>query len=138
MATKKLDSYPLETLGPNVYAASCPTRLALDLVADKWTTLVVGLLEDGPRRFAALSRQIGGISQKMLTQTLRNMERDGLVKRTVYAEVPPRVEYVLTPLGQTLRAPLGALRAWAEENVTAITTAQRRYDGRTLAPKKGS
>src|SRR5215470_11901367 len=120
----------METLVPGVYSANCPTRQVLDLIADKWAALVVGLLEDGPQRFAALQRQIGGISQKMLTQTLRELERDGLVQRTVYAEVPPRVEYALTPLGQTLRAPIAALIGWAEEHIEAVTAAQQRYDSR--------
>ena len=128
MTVKKIASYPKVTDKVNVYQMNCPTRLALDLIANKWTALVVGLLGNGTQRFAALSRQIGGISQKMLTQTLRSMERDGLVERAVYAEVPPRVEYTLTPLGQTLREPLGALRNWAEENVGTIITAQRHYD----------
>jgi DNA-binding HxlR family transcriptional regulator len=128
MTVKRMVSNQKVTSELNVYQATCPTRLALDLIANKWTALIVGLLEDGPQRFAALSRQIGGISQKMLTQTLRSMERDGLVKRTVYAEVPPRVEYALTPLGQTLRDSLGLLRIWAEENVGSIIAAQKRYD----------
>lgn len=118
----------IKLLAPDVYAENCPTRRVLDLIGDKWTALIVGLLEDGPQRFAALHRQVGGISQKMLTQTLRRLERDGLVLRTVYAEVPPRVEYSLTPLGQTLGAPLTALREWAEANIDAISAAQQRYD----------
>jgi DNA-binding HxlR family transcriptional regulator len=118
----------METLIPNVYSGTCPTRHVLDLIGDKWATLIVGLLEQQPQRFAALHRQIGGISQKMLTQTLRRLERDGLVQRTVYAEVPPRVEYALTPLGRTLCAPLAALRTWAETNITAVQVAQQCYD----------
>lgn len=118
----------MEILSPNVYAGDCPTRQVLDLIGDKWAALIVGLLEEQPWRFAALHRQIGGISQKMLTQTLRRLERDGLVQRTVYAEVPPRVEYRLTPLGQTLCPPLAALRAWAESNIAAVQGAQQRYD----------
>ena len=118
----------IENLVPNVYDAACPTRRVLDLIADKWSTLIVVLLEDQPQRFTALQRQIGGISQKMLTQTLRDLERDGLVQRTVYAEVPPRVEYALTPLGRTLCEPIGAIIKWSEENVGAIIAAQERYD----------
>src|SRR3954453_7089328 len=110
----------METLIPNVYSATCPTRHVLDLIGDKWATLIVGLREQQPQRFAALHRQIDGISQKMPTQTLRRLKRDGLVQRTVYAEVPPRVEYALLPLGRTLCAPLAALRAWAEINITAV------------------
>jgi len=120
-------SFPLP---PDVYDAGCPTRKILDLIADKWATLLIGLLEERPQRFAALRRRIGGISQKMLTQTLRNLERDGLVRRTVYAEVPPRVEYALTPLGQTLREPIAALIRWAEDHIEAVTAAQQRYDSR--------
>lgn len=119
----------METLIPNVYDANCPTRHVLDLIADKWATLIVGLLNDKqPQRFAELQRQIGGISQKMLTQTLRSLERDGLVLRTVYPQVPPRVEYALTPLGQTLCEPIAALIRWSEENIDAVTAAQKRYD----------
>ncbi len=113
--------------GP-MYAAACPTRQVLDRIGDKWTALVIGLLEEGPQRFSALRRSIGGISQKMLTQTLRSLERDGLVSRTVYPEVPPRVEYELTPLGETLCAPLAAIRNWAEAHIDEVTAAQDRYD----------
>ncbi len=115
---------------PNVYAADCPTRQILDLISDKWTPLVVMLLKDEPKRFSELRRTINGISQKMLTQTLRGMERDGLVTRTVYPEVPPRVEYELTPLGQTLCAPMWAIICWSETHIDEITSAQSAYDSR--------
>ena len=120
----------METIGlnGNVYDGQCPSRLVLDRIGDKWTALVIGLLEDGPMRFSELQRCIHGISQKMLTQTLRNLERDGLVSRTLYPEVPPRVEYALTPMGETLCAPLTAVRHWAEEHITAVTAAQMAYD----------
>ncbi len=118
----------MDMLTPNVYDPACPTRRVLDLIGDKWATLIVGLLETQPQRFAALQRQIGGISHKMLTQTLRNLERAGLVKRTVYAEVPPRVEYALTQLGQTLCQPIAALRLWAEENIAAVMASQEHFD----------
>ena len=118
----------METFVPNVYDANCPTRHVLDVIADKWTTLIVCLLQNRPLRFATLQRQIGGISQKMLTQTLRALERDGLVQRTVYAEVPPRVEYALTPMGQTLCEPIYAIFNWSEANVHAILAAQQCYD----------
>ena len=118
----------METIAPNVYDPACPTRRVLDLIGDKWASLIVGLLENGPQRFAALQRQTGGISHKMLAQTLRSLERAGLVERTVYAEVPPRVEYMLTPLGHTLCQPMAALRAWAEENIYEIIAAQAWYD----------
>lgn len=114
----------------DVYSMNCPTRQALDLIADRWTALVIGLLEDKPMRFSELQRGIGGISQKMLSQTLRQLERNGLVTRTVYAEVPPRVEYALTPLGMTLCPPLAAIREWAETYIDEIAAAQATYEGR--------
>jgi DNA-binding HxlR family transcriptional regulator len=112
----------------NVYSGDCPTRQVLDRIGDKWTALIIGVLEEDTMRFSELRRRIGGISQKMLTQTLRNLERDGLVTRTVYAEVPPRVEYSLTPLGQTLTKALATIRHWAENNIEAVITAQEKYD----------
>ncbi|MFN8375963.1 MAG: helix-turn-helix domain-containing protein [Anaerolineae bacterium] len=117
---------------PDVYADDCPTRQVLDRIADKWTTLVMGLLEEKPKRFSELQREIVGISQKMLTQTLRILERDGLIRRKVYAEVPPRVEYSLTPLGETLCVHLAALRDWAENHIDAISAAQNAYDARSM------
>jgi len=113
---------------PDVYSADCATRRVLDRIADKWTVLVIGLLEDEPKRFSQLQRGIGGISQKMLAQTLRSLERDGLVTRTVYPEVPPRVEYELTALGRTLIEPIAAIRNWAESYINRVTDAQVHYD----------
>ncbi len=115
----------------NVYDSNCPTRAVLDRIADKWTVLILGLLGGGPRRFSELRRGIDGISQKMLTQTLRALERDGLISRTVYPEVPPHVEYDLTALGRTLFNPIAAVRRWAEEHIGEITAAQQIYDKRT-------
>jgi DNA-binding HxlR family transcriptional regulator len=112
----------------DVYDKNCPTRHALDRIADKYTVLVIIFLQDAPRRFGELQRMITGISQKVLTQTLRSLERDGLLTRTVYPEVPPRVEYALTPLGETLIEPLAVLREWAETNIEAVLVAQTRYD----------
>ncbi|MBI5529723.1 MAG: helix-turn-helix transcriptional regulator [Deltaproteobacteria bacterium] len=109
---------------PNVLNAQCPTRMVLDLIADKWTTLVIYLLSQGTKRYGELQREIGGISQKMLTQTLRKLEGDGLVKRTVYPEIPPRTEYTLTELGTTLREPLGALCQWAEIHIGEVEKAR--------------
>jgi DNA-binding HxlR family transcriptional regulator len=105
---------------PNVLSAHCPTRKVLDLIADKWTTLIIYLLADGTKRYGELQKQIDGISQKMLTQTLRKLEEDGLVKRTVFPVVPPRTEYELTPLGQTLIEPLSALCKWATDHMTDL------------------
>ena len=116
------------TLAPNVLSAQCPTRQALDLIADKWTTLLIYLLSKGKQRYGDLHRQVGGISQKMLTQTLRKLERDGLVTRHVYPEVPPRTEYELTKLGHTLIGPLGALCEWAGTHLAELEQARKRYD----------
>ena len=118
-------------LAPNVYDTDCPTRQVLDVIADKWSTLIVGLLANQTLRFTELQRHIGGISQKMLTQTLRNLERDGLVQRIVYAQVPPRVEYALTPLGQTLRESITAIIKWSENHIDDVITARQSYDRRT-------
>lgn len=115
---------------PNPYAAKCPTRLVLDRIADKWTVLVMGLLDDGPVRFNQLRREVEGLSQKVLSQTLRRMERDGLVTRTAYPTVPVTVEYVLTPLGRTLASTVAPLRAWAEDHIEEVLRAQRAYDTR--------
>ncbi|MDN6794407.1 MAG: winged helix-turn-helix transcriptional regulator [Pauljensenia sp.] len=101
----------------DVYAALCPCRDMLDLLANKWSALAIGALEDGPRRNGQLRRRLGGISPKVLSQTLRRLEAYGLVTRTVYHEVPPRVEYELTPLGRGAAEPLKHLRDWVEANV---------------------
>lgn len=108
----------------NPYAAECPTRQLLDRIADKWVVLVLGLLEPGPQRFNAIRRQIEGISQKMLTQTLRSLEADGFVTRRVFATVPVTVEYQLTPLGRSLNVVLGPLREWAESNMPRVQKAR--------------
>jgi DNA-binding HxlR family transcriptional regulator len=110
------------------FNADCPTRLILNRIADKWTVLVVILLQTETKRFSLLQREIGGISQKMLTQTLRNLERDGLVTRTVYATVPPKVEYALTPLGHTLKDLLYNIKTWSETHINEVVTAQKSYD----------
>ncbi|MGI5505368.1 winged helix-turn-helix transcriptional regulator [Lentzea sp. JNUCC 0626] len=106
----------------------CPCRDLLDMVASKWTALVIGDLEDGPRRFGELKRRLEGISQKMLTQTLRTLERDGLVTRTVYPSVPLRVEYELTELGRSVTEPLAALRLWAQRNYESVAEARETFD----------
>ena len=117
-------------LSGDVYNGDCPTRQVLDRIGDKWTVLIIGLLEDGAKRFSELQRSIGGISQKMLTQTLRTMERNGLVSRKLYPEIPPRVEYTLTSLCETLCPTIIAIRDWAEEHIDEVTAAQVRYDTR--------
>lgn len=112
----------------NAYNEQCPTRLMLNRIADKWTVLLLGLLEQETKRFSTLQRETGGISQKMLTQTLRSLERDGLIQRTVYASVPPKVEYSITPLGATLVAPLATIRIWSEKHIEEVMAAQAAYD----------
>ena len=100
----------------------------LSRIGDKWSVLVVSTLGDGPRRFNELRREIPTVSQRMLTLTLRNLERDGLVSRTVTPSIPPRVDYELTDLGRSLQCPIAALTQWALDNVGAIHEAQARYD----------
>lgn len=100
-------------------------------VGDKWSVLVIMLLQDGPRRFNELKRTIGGISQRMLTLTLRGLERDGLVTRTMYPTIPPRVDYALTDLGRSLAEPVKALGEWAYGNMTDIEQARQSFDART-------
>lgn len=99
-------------------------------VGDKWSVLVIMLLGEGPRRFNELKRMVGGISQRMLTLTLRGLERDGLVTRTVFPTVPPRVDYELTDLGRGLSDPVIKLGAWAQQHLPDIDTARKKFDGR--------
>jgi DNA-binding HxlR family transcriptional regulator len=112
----------------NVYSADCPTRQILDRVGDKWAVLILILLRNEPLRFNQLRRAIEGISQKMLSQVLKSLERDGLVRRRAIATVPVTVEYSITPLGLTLAAAVDPLRDWAERHLKDVTSAQRRYD----------
>jgi len=114
----------------NPYLEGCPSRRILDRIGDRWTVLIVGALGDGSRRFSDLLRMVEGISQKMLTQTLRALERDGLVTRTAHLEVPVRVEYALTDAGRTLLAPLKALEEWSIGHFGGIRRAQLDYDAR--------
>src|SRR6266481_8102568 len=100
--------------------SQCPSRLVLDRIADKWTAITIQLLAKKTMRYAELHREIGGISQKMLTQTLRSLERDGLVQRRVYPVVPPKVEYSLTRLGRTLIEPLHGLCRWSEKHLPEL------------------
>jgi DNA-binding HxlR family transcriptional regulator len=99
-------------------------------VGDKWSVLIIMLLGDGTKRFNGIKRMVGGISQRMLTLTLRGLERDGLVKRTIYLSIPPRVEYELTPLGRSLWAAVEPLGSWAQGHVADIRKAQDRFDKR--------
>ena len=114
----------------DLFDPDCPTRVVLDRVGDKWTVLVVLLLSDGPMRFSQLRGHLGRVAPKVLTESLRRMERDGLVTREIFAEVPPRVEYTLTDLGRSLIDPISIISDWAEANVYRITAAQDAYDAR--------
>ncbi|WP_063051530.1 winged helix-turn-helix transcriptional regulator [Nocardia arthritidis] len=112
-------------LPADVYSAKCPTREVLDHIAGKWTVLIIDALADGTMRYTDLRNRIEGISQKMLTQSLRQLEADGFVTRTVHPTVPPRVDYTLTDLGHSLRTPIAALRDWIESNINRIEAARR-------------
>jgi DNA-binding HxlR family transcriptional regulator len=108
--------------------AKCPVRDVLDRIGDKWSVLILKNLEEGPRRFGVLKRMIGDISQRMLTQTLRDLQRDGLIQRTVYPTVPPSVDYRLTKLGQSLMDPLEHLVQWSDRNHQKVRKARQSFD----------
>ncbi|MBV9567413.1 MAG: helix-turn-helix transcriptional regulator [Hyphomicrobiales bacterium] len=117
--------------GPgNVFDPACPARAVLEVLAEKWALLLVHMLASGPARTAQLRRQIGGISDKMLIQTLRRLERNGFVARRSFPEVPPRVEYSLTTLGASLSEPITTLDRWVERHLQDIDLAQRQFDQR--------
>ncbi|KAA1420205.1 helix-turn-helix transcriptional regulator [Nocardioides humilatus] len=113
---------------PDAFARACASRVVLDRIGDRWTVLIVVALADGPLRFSQLREKIEGITPKVLTQTLRALERDGVLTRTVFAQVPPRVDYELTELGRDLLAPIDAIRVWAEQHAARIVTNRERYD----------
>lgn len=117
----------------DAYSRDCPSRQVLDRVGDTWSVLIIGSLSDRPHRYSELAHRIEGISPKMLTQTLRGLERDGLITRTVYPVVPPRVEYALTDLGSSLRDVVGALERWAETRMADVLSARDLYDRREPA-----
>jgi DNA-binding HxlR family transcriptional regulator len=111
---------------PSIMNPKCDSRKALDRIADKWTALIIHVLSSGTKRNSELRRQISGISQKMLTQTLRSLENDGIVERKIYPVVPPMVEYSLTPLGRSLIEPLDAICRWAEKHLPELEAARAR------------
>jgi DNA-binding HxlR family transcriptional regulator len=117
-----------EPLRPDMFDPGCPSAVAPIRIADKWGGLVVVCLEDGPRRFSELRVPLHRISAKVLTETLRALERDGFVERTVFDENPPRVEYALTALGRTLLGPIQACREWAAENFPTLLEARQAWD----------
>ncbi|WP_370945013.1 winged helix-turn-helix transcriptional regulator [Amycolatopsis sp. cg5] len=118
----------------DVYLKNCPCRDVLDLLANKWTALMLGALRRRPHRFGELRRAVEGISQKMLTQNLRALERDGLITRTVYPTTPPTVEYALTDLGADVSRHLVALSTWSQANFGRIREARETFDSRVVEP----
>ena len=124
---------PQDDLPANILASACPSRTVMRHLTDRWTPLIVAALSEQPiARFGELKAMIQGVSPKVLTQTLRSMERDGLVARKVTASIPPRVDYELTALGTTLIEPMTALRHWAQDNMQAVLEARERYDAAEL------
>ncbi|MFC8364270.1 winged helix-turn-helix transcriptional regulator [Streptomyces griseorubiginosus] len=115
----------------DAFIKGCPTNQLLDRLSDKWVSLVVAALSGGPMRYSDLSRKIAGVSPKMLTQTLRTLERDGILTRTVTPSVPVRVDYALTPLGSSLAGLLTAVKTWAETHIEEVHEARERYDTET-------
>ena len=118
----------------DVFNSECPSRQVLDRIADRWTALVIRALSEGTMRYGELKRRIRGVSQKMLTQTLRSLEWDGLVVRKVHPVVPPMVEYTLTPLGRTLIEPLEAVCEWAESHLPELLAARKKSASRMGLP----
>ncbi len=121
-------------LAYDAYLDTCPARRLLDRISDKWVSLLLNALADGPRRYSDLGRKVAGVSQKMLTQTLRTMERDGLVTRHVTPSVPVRVDYELTPLGVSLLPLMQAIKQWAETHIEEVDAARHAYDRGNQSP----
>ena len=118
----------------DAFLAGCPSRQLLDRVSDKWVALILAALGDGPMRYSALSRRLAGVSQKMLTQTLRSLERDGLLTRTVTPTVPVTVTYEITDLGQSLQQVMWLLKTWAEAHMDEVLANRARHDDRSDGP----
>ncbi|PLX95709.1 MAG: transcriptional regulator [Desulfuromonas sp.] len=118
----------MNVLAPDVYAKNCPSRMVLDRISNKWSMLILNRLQEETVRFNQLRREIDGISQKVLSQSLKQLERDGLVRREAFPTVPVTVEYSITDLGQTLAETVHLLTHWAEKNFDAVLQAQQRYD----------
>lgn len=113
----------MQKLEPNAFIADCPSRDILARLAEKWTMLTLTTLTEGPQRFGAVRRRVEGVSQKMLTKTLRKLEQDGMVTRTVYDEMPLRVEYALTPLGRGCAGVVSDLKLWVESHMQVVLEA---------------
>ena len=121
--------HPNRSPDPQGPVLQCPVRDVLDRIGDKWSTLILTTLAKGPHRFSAMQRAVPDISKRMLTQTFRDLERDGLITRTVFPTKPPSVEYRLTPLGETILEPLAFLVRWADRSHAAINAARLAFDG---------
>ncbi|SEJ19585.1 transcriptional regulator, HxlR family [Arthrobacter sp. yr096] len=130
LIASKEPSYLMDTkdLPANILDPNCPSRVIFQRIGDKWASLVIQVLGDGPVRFSELRKMVSVVTPKVLTQTLRALERDGLITRTVHAQVPPRVDYELTAVGESLLQPLSMLREWAESHVPTILEARDAYD----------
>jgi DNA-binding HxlR family transcriptional regulator len=133
MAVQHLIDSLNEWQGREITSGACPVRDVIDHLGDKWSTLLIMVLAQGPQRFNAIKRAVPDISQRMLTQTLRDLQRDGLITRHVFPTQPPSVEYRLSEMGQSLLEPLSVLVAWAEGNHAAIREARTVYDGQVAA-----
>lgn len=118
---------------PFVFEQPCPIRDVLDRIGDQWSLLILQVLEHGTMRFSAINRAIGDISKQMLSKTLRRLEEDGFIRRTIYPEVPPRVEYELTDLGRSFLVPMNGLVAWADDHHRAICEARADYAARAAS-----
>lgn len=123
--------------GVDAYLRGCPSRAVLDAISNKWTTLALAALAAGTLRYGEIKRRLDGISPKMLSQTLRNLERNGLVERTQYPTIPPKVTYTLTPMGHDLSELMGSIKGWAEDHYPTIAAARDDYDARPPTPEPG-
>lgn len=124
---------PLRSCSIEHFSAECPSRILFDQIADKWSILVLAVLDPGTLRFNAIKRHIEGVTQKALTQCLRRLERNGIIERRVLPQSPVAVEYEITPLGRTLQPPFKALYVWTMANLGAVEDARQRFDGRLAA-----
>lgn len=118
----------MKPLDPDMFHPECPSSITPIRIGDKWSALIIACLEDGPRRFSEIRVPLRRATPKVLTQNLRALERDGMITRTVYAEVPPRVEYELTPLGRTLLDLIAVCREWADDHLATVLAARDHYD----------
>ncbi|WP_214415421.1 winged helix-turn-helix transcriptional regulator [Sphaerisporangium fuscum] len=123
----------MQPLDPDMFDPACPSSVSPIRIGDKWGGMVILCLTQGPRRFSELRVPLRRVTPKVLAETLRALERDGFVTRTAYAEIPPRVEYELTPLGRTLLEPIAACREWASRNLPALLQAREAYESRASA-----